>query len=796
MGARLEEITAVFLRERIRFDEESVIAECQVVNGSRELLGDFESSFSVKLRAEANDLVQQLTYRFYGRWSSYKNKRTGKEERQFDAQTFVHSQPHGRAGVIAYLLQAGKGNGLGPVRAGQLWEKFGSDAIRICLESPEVVTAAIGGISDDQAAAIAEFLKDEQDLEGCSLDLMDLLTGRGFPKDTVRKAIKEWGNLAAGLIKRDPYRLMAFRGCGFRRCDALYLHLGLPPTRLRRQALCAWYTIASNTDGHTWFPAETAMQGIRQQVGGADLQPARAVELATRLGKIALDRNGALATLQADRASGAIVCEGGMHGVQWVAEGRKAWCEAKLADLIVDSQLEICQWPSADEIDGITDHQREQLGKALRGPIAILGGSPGTGKTYTAGKLILQLIETFGSDQIAVGAPTGKAAVRITEAMQANKIPLRARTWHSLLGIGKVDVSSGNWGFAHNEGNPLPYKVLVGDEMSMTDTNLMSSIFRARAVGCHVLLIGDINQLPPVGHGAPLRDLIAAGLPYGELREIKRNSGGIVEACAAIRDGKRWGAAENLEICEWGSPELQLKQVIQSLQDAKKAGMDPVWDCQVVVAVNEKSKLSRKEVNKLLQGELNLNPAVQGQPFRVNDKIVNTKNGYFPSVDYDPDDPDTQANDKGEVYVANGEQARVIDVAEKMVIAELSSPKRTVKIPRGKSQDSQEDGDGVDSDKPATGCSWDLAYGISVHKSQGSEWPLVIVLIDEYPGARMVCDRSWIYTAISRARDKCVLIGKKATADRFCRQQKMNRRKTFLRELIHLKSAERVLVEL
>ncbi len=149
-----------------------------------------------------------------------------------------------------------------------------------------------------------------------------------------------------------------------------------------------------------------------------------------------------------------------------------------------------------------------------------------------------------------------------------------------------------------------------------------------------------------------------------------------------------------------------------------------------------------------------------------------------------------------EAYVANGELAEVIEVSEKHFIAKLTSPERIVRIPRGKSQDSQEDGDGADSDKPATGCSWDLAYGISVHKSQGSEWPLVIVLLDEYPGARMVCDRSWVYTAISRARSKCVLIGRKATAGRFCRQQKMQRRKTFLRELICRKSAEQVLVDL
>lgn len=795
MAARLEEISAIFLRERIRFDEESVVVECQPTNGTAALfpengngIHNAPHQFTIKLKAEADELTPRLTYRFYGHWTTYKNKRTGDEERQFDCKTFVRSQPHGRAGVIAYLLQAGKGNGIGPARATSIWDKFGSDSIRILRESPDVILAAMPQLTEEQATAASEWLKEEQDLEGCSIELMELLTGRGVPKDTARKAIKEWGNKAAELIKRDPYRLMSFRGVGFRRCDALYLHLGLPPARLRRQALCGWYAIASDTDGHTWYPVQVAMLGIRKQIGGTELQPERAIEMATRLGRLAIDRNGALAIRESD-------------GMQWVAEGRKAWCESRLAELIVDSHGELTQWPDAADIEGITDHQRDELQKAIGGGIiGILGGSPGTGKTYTAGKLLAKLIELFGIAQIAVGAPTGKAAVRITEAMQANGIPLRARTWHSLLGIGKADSKSGNWGFEHHDSNQLPYKVLVGDESSMIDTNLMSSIFRARAVGCHVLLIGDINQLPPVGHGAPLRDLIAAKLPYGELREIKRTKkdSGIAVVCADIRDARSWRANDNVEICEWGSPELQLKQVLQSLQEAKQAGLDPVWDCQVVVAVNEKSKLSRKEINKLLQAQLNCNPPVAGQIFRLGDKIVNTKNHYFPVVDFDDRDPDCQANEKGEVYIANGEQARVIAVEEKLVIAELSSPKRTVKIPRGKSHDSQDDsGDGDNSDKPAaTGCSWDLAYGISSHKSQGSEWPLVIVLIDEYPGARMVCDRGWLYTSISRAKQKCILIGKKATADRFCKTQKMGKRKTFLRELIHLKQAERILVDL
>ena len=454
-------------------------------------------------------------------------------------------------------------------------------------------------------------------------------------------------------------------------------------------------------------------------------------------------------------------------------------------------------WPFPIELDqSVTSHQRAEYWKATQGPIGILGGGPGCGKTFVVAAVVKLLVKSVGLNQIAVGAPTGKAAVRVTENLSNYGIPLRARTWHSLLRGGK------SGGFEFNASQPLPFKVLIGDESSMVDTDLMAAIFRARSAGTLVLLVGDINQLPPVGHGAPLRDLIAAGLPYGELREIKRNSGGIVEACAAIRDSKPWEPGDNLKVFEHAEPEFQVKRLVQLLGAARGEGFDPVWDCQVLVPVNKKSPLSRRDLNKLLQGELNQNPVVQGSPFKLKDKVCNTKNGYFTAVDADFTDEDTATNERGEVYVANGELGEVIEVAEKFVVVKLSSPARVVRVPRGKAADADSesdlagaDGSGAD-DGPATGCSWDLGYALSVHKFQGSEVGVAIIMIDDYPGAKMVCDRAWIYTAISRAKKHCLLIGRKSTADRFCRVNRIANRKTMLREQILLANAKRELADL
>ncbi len=268
----------------------------------------------------------------------------------------------------------------------------------------------------------------------------------------------------------------------------------------------------------------------------------------------------------------------------------------------------------------LTPHQSVQLRKATAGPIGILGGGPGCGKTYTVAQLVRRLESSVGLDQICVGAPTGKAAVRVTETLSKHGIGLRARTWHSIL-CGGTDS-----GFAFNRENPLPFSVLISDETSMVDTGLMAGILRARPRGAMTLLVGDVNQLPPVGHGAPLRDLIAAGLPYGELTEIKRNSGGIVEACHAIRLSQPWTCGDNLQLVDAGTPEQQIDWMLRTIH-SQPSGIDKIADVQVLAAVNEKSPLARRQLSKILQAELNPNGRKSSHhDFRVGDKIVATKN--------------------------------------------------------------------------------------------------------------------------------------------------------------------------
>ena len=757
----MEELTATYDRERVRFengdDEATAILLCSDASGKEIII---RASVGVD-----ETLVAGLDYRWYGRWMEH-----AKYGRQFHAKTFVKQQPHNRVGVIRYLRQAPH---VGTATASTLWEKFGGQAVAMLREHPDVAACAVGGqFSETRAKEAAAFLRQEQALESVTIDLMDLLDGRGFPRATGKRCVGEWGNQAAELIRRNPYLLMRFRGCGFLRTDQLYLDLGGRPESLKRQALAGWYSIARDTEGHTWHQPSAVVAGIAERIAGAETRPVRATKLAIR---------GRMLTARRD-------ADGGL----WLAERRKADNEAAIATRVRRWLGEPKRaWPSVyGGSECISLHQAVTLQQGTTKQIGILTGGPGTGKTYSAARLIELLQRLNGSDSITVCAPTGKAAVRITEAMQGYGIDLRARTIHSLLGVASRSEGD-DWGFQHNEGNPLPFRFIVVDEASMIDVDLFASLCRACGPGTHLLLVGDTGQLPPVGHGAPLRDLIAAGVPCGELTEIRRNSGQIVKACHQIRKGDMFEASQelrpdlgdNLKFLPAATSAASLDKIVETIRTiGRKRLADPVWECQVIVAVNDRSELSRKAVNQRLQQELNPGgAAAPGNPFRAGDKVVCLKNGFYPVVTDSPPGFNEQTTE-GKVFVANGEQGAVKHVEATLTVVQLSAPSRLVKVPRGGQQ--SDDGNGVETPDSTAGCQWDLAYGISCHKSQGSEWPIVLVVLDEYPGARMVCSCEWIYTAMSRAKQACLLVGKEQTAFGMIQRQAIQRRKTFLKELI------------
>lgn len=729
-------------------------------------------------------LINGMTYRFFGQTKTH-----DKFGEQFCFDSFVVEEPAGEEGVVAYLSQC---NGVGRVTARAMFNLYGDDAVRMLREEPLTVAHSVMRFSEEKALEASEFLKKSQNTERTKLSLFGLLKGRGFPKKVVDHAINVWGAEAAQVVARNPYILMRFKGCGFLKTDKMYLDLGLNPSRLKRQALCCWHAIAKQGGGDTWYPFFEVRNHLRQSVSSATIDVERAMQLATRAG---------------------LLSETFQNGQRWVAERHKDEQELRIVELIEESVKELEDgvapliWGDiAEKLADVTDHQRENARLATRGFIGCFAGRPGSGKTFTVARIVQYLQSIIGADHIAIAAPTGKAAVRASSAMQAAGLNFVARTLHSSLGFRGES-------FEFNRHRPLPFKFIIVDEASMIDTAMMSHLLEARDEGAHVLFVGDPNQLAPVGHGAPLRDFLFADVPHGELKEIQRNSGRIVKACSEIIDRSRLvcsqkidlEAGENLLLLERDGSESQIDTLAAAIQkyqrdwlDQKEGSVDPVWDIQVIVAVNAKSELGRKPLNARLQDLLNPNGRrVAGNPFRVGDKIICTKNGSYKlicepepvAVVENPLEVDPLADpEPTQAYVANGEQAEVIEVDSSKVIARLTQPDRTILIPRSAKSAEDDDrpsqSDDESEEASGTGCNWELGFAISGHKSQGSEWPIVVVMVDDYNGAKRVQSKQWIFTGISRGKRLCLIIGKSSTANACCSRDALFQRKTFLKERI------------
>lgn len=792
MPSSLIEITAVYRSERIRFGDDCAIVNVEEVKAEGQQAAlDFEaepSLLQVKLEAAPDELTPGLSYRFYGRWSVH--PRHGK---QFHAQTFIRVAPHGRAGVIRYLQQAPH---VGKTTADLLWQKFQGDAVRILREQPAVTVAAVAAphFTEEKAEQAARFLAGEAALESCTIDLIDIFDRRGFPKRIVKELIQEYGNKATETVKADPYLLMNYRGVGWDRADKLYLSLGHDPAAIRRQSLAAWHEINSDTEGSTWFTVQRAEIGIKKKVAGTNIDAPAALKAAKQSALLAFRRDD--------------------FNRLWVAERRNADQELaiaeKVAEIVSDSQRQPAEWPTLSEADDLSPHQVAEWTKATTGRIGLFTGGGGTGKTYTLARAVGRILGQCGHGSVALCAPTWAAANRMTESLAEYGIDLPATSIHSLLGV--ESASGGEWSFLHGASNPLRYRYIITDEGSMDDVPIMSCLLAAIPRDGHILIVGDTGQLAPVGHGAPMRDFIAAGLPTGELTEVRRNAGRLLEALSHIRHGRPFPVSsrvdldaeppENLKWFESGDPEQQIASILKVIEVARRAGHSLVWDVKTIVAVNEKSELSREKLNKVLQREVNKSGSrVGSNPFQVGDPVV--KHGRREALKVDEkwqcDVPYKWESKEGYIVVTNREQGQVIEVSEKMTVVMVMRGRSPifVRVPRGGGASQSGDDNCGDngnvagnSKSASTGCSWTLAYAITAHIGQGAQWPVVNVVVDDYFGAQMVGDRSWIYTSASRAMKLCCVHGKWATALKMMRTVKIEKRKTFLTSLIAEKIKE------
>jgi exodeoxyribonuclease V alpha subunit len=695
------------------------------------------------------DLQSGTDYRFLGRWEDHP-----KWGWQFAFGVFICPVPRTQHALVSYLSYHVPH--IGKVTAEKLWDAYGAAAAEVLTENPERVVAD-GLLTAEHVQEAAEWLRDNADDQDAKIELHNLFARRGFPRTLPATCLTKWGAAAPERIRRNPFVLLVHRlpFCSFSRCDNLYLDLNHPPGRLKRQALCAWHAVASSRDGHTWLSIQQALDAVRAKIAGAEQRPEQAVRMMIRACWLAYRRDDA--------------------GQLWVAESAKARDERTVATSMRQLLRGDALWP-AEAIEGLSQHQRDVLRPLLRHPVLILLGTPGTGKTHTAAALIRSVVNAYGQAAVAVCAPTGKAAVRLTENLARRSLSLTATTIHRLLGCQFM----GKFQFAHNADNPLPHRFVVIDETSMLDAELAASLLSACGPGTNVLMVGDPYQLAPVGHGAPLRDFVAAGIPHGELTEIQRNSGMIVRACAEIKSGKSFetcekidlAAGKNLRIVEVEDAEKTIQKLKEILDRFKaSASRDVFEDVQILTA----TRRARALLNRELQQHLNpRGKQVRGRVFRQGDKVICLKNSRFSVA------REVRGGPKEE-YVANGDQGLVEEINDGSMIVRLKFPERVVRVPLGKVRE-RNGGDENGEEDENTGCAFHLAYAITGHKYQGSECPVIIVIADR--GAGPVASREWWYTALSRAKELCMLLGKRGTVERQCERVSLRDRKTFLSELL------------
>jgi exodeoxyribonuclease V alpha subunit len=785
MAVQNQEIVGVFAHENHRFENPDGDVIVGTLSDKRKVKGPL---------IPTEVLRSGLRYTFYGRETEH--PQWGK---QFHFNSYSPLQPYGEAETVAYLMQL---DGVGPTTAKALWAKFGADSIDTLRDKPEECEGLGRAFKHGKAQEASRYLKSMQNTQHVRVSLMGLLNGKGFPKKTINRAIESAGTSAADVIRRNPYWLMQFPGCGFAHADALYVDLAnqLPPekrlarlSRIKRQALCLYYEIRNDSQGHTWFDGEKVVQSLYKNLSGAKINPRKAVRLALRARLLICRRDcGTCAGKKFDLDG--LPCDEckGKGGKAFITDAQRSGAEYSVAKSVVQllESTHPLDWPDPFALIQSTDamyefyhaNQEREVAKAMSTRIGILSGSPGTGKSACAAKLVKRLIAENGAYSIGVCAPTGKAAQRVNELMLLSGIKsITATTIHRLLGV--ATTKDGGFTFVHDADNKLPYKFIIVDESSMLDVSLMSCLLAAIDDKSHLLLVGDPNQLSPVGHGCPLRDLIRSRTcGIGELTEIRRNSGQIVLACKQIRETHTFESSktlnikngDNLVVSHCDTPEQQVESIVSLIRKISATGnYDPIWDCQVLVATNENSQVSRKPLNARLQELLNPNgESIAGNPFRVGDKVLNSKNNWYSVVSGELDNEDT--NDKGQVFVANGEMGKILKVFRGYTLIQVAGRKVQIRAPHAQR----------DEDESGSGSDWSTGYAITAHKFQGSETPVGIVVIDSSAGASMVCSREWLFCAISRFKQACILVGKASVARSFCLRSSLNSRKTFLVERI------------
>jgi exodeoxyribonuclease V alpha subunit len=779
------------------------------------------------VKGEARKVIEGERYRFYG--EKKPQRKYGNEAFEFVSYEAVIEQS--ADGVATYL--ATHVDGLGRVKSAAIVAAFGDETLAILRADP-ARALEVKGVTQQIVDCIRRHFDSE-----CKVDpvayakLIDLFSGHDIPKKVVNALLNSFGSDAPAKIIENPYFLLAYPRIGWKTADSFALATaGYDPVGIERHKAAILESLERIADdGHT-YGTSFDIESLAVKLVNGKVRP-------DAWDSLVID--GEMVRLPRGSDGSAVGFDEFALPAYWVAENTIAMRLSKLADAADPLPFDL-------DIDSLKGDQIEAASILGSHGVCLLIGPPGCGKSWTIARAIKSLVR-HGIEAIRIVTPTGKAAKRAAELLrQAGLNPdlYPCTTIHKALsprpsmapeGAPSADAKVGRgrdeFGFGRNEENPLEVQVLIIDEGSMVDVKLASALLSAISPGTRIIFVGDHNQLPSVGAGAFLRDMITAGLPTAELREIKRSDGGgrVVRACHSIIGGRRPEPArvlmlptENWIHLEESDPNAIARTIVELHGIAST--FDPMWDYQVVSAQRSKHAFACDNLNQMLSVILN-RPTEEDianwdepfrMPFRIGDKIIRRKNGTADQLcrpaaaplgsregnrtdfdDFDnPDDFDDFEDDSDllagwrwgkpgveavrdwhlrPTAIVNGDLGQILDIVpeehQTWIVVRFRDPDRLCRIPYSEHF-------------------LQLAYAITVHSAQGSGWPVVIVPV-HLAFYKELFSRELFYTAISRAEQALITVGQWSAVETAIGRKTVDRRRTKLVSLIKERFVSRVM---
>ena len=677
---------------------------------------------------------------------------------------------------IERYLGSGAVRGVGPSLAARIVKKFGKDTFRIVEQEPERL-AEIKGISERKAMEIGAQMEEKKEMR----EAMIYLQKYGISNMLAMKIYQTYGTEVYHVLEENPYRLAEdVDGIGFRRADELAARIGIHTDSDFRIRSGILYTLQlAAADGNTYLPKAMLEEKAAQLLGlSQEYVSIQIPNLAMDHKLMIRQSSGEDCVYASSFYYAELACARMLEelNVSFAPEG--GFVPAEERKLLSD--IEKLAGGLGIELEEL---QLKAVLECIQNGIMILTGGPGTGKTTTI-NTIIHYFAAEGLD-ILLAAPTGRAAKRMTEATG-----YEARTIHRLLELsglpegGDNGASAGRARFERNADNPLEADVVIVDEMSMVDIQLFQSLLKAVTPGTRLILVGDVNQLPSVGPGQVLRDLIVSGaFPVVELKKIFRQAGGsdIVLNAHRINEGREIALdnkSRDFFFLERDNVQVIYKHMILLIREKLPGYVHAgPLDIQVLTPMR-KGNLGVETLNEILQAYLNPKDASKKEYqsastlFREGDKVMQTKNNY--QLEWEIVSRYGIPVDHG-VGIFNGDMG---------IIKEIDEYARTVTVE-------------YDEQRRVTysfeqTAELELAYAITIHKSQGSEYPAVIMPL--LGGPRMLFNRNLLYTGVTRARGCVTILGSRQVVRDMIRNESEARRFTGLdvriREIMAVKEPD------